>query len=321
MQTKFGVLLVNLGTPEAPTTPAVKRFLAEFLSDIRVVDTNRLIWWPILQGVILPFRSPRVSKLYKSVWMDEGSPLMVYSKRQQKALAERFPDTPVELAMSYGKPSLEDAIGRLLERGVTKMVVLPLYPQYSCSTSASVFDGVARVLKAQRRLPSISFIRDYAEHPAYIAALKASILESFEKHGIPDRLVLSFHGIPNRFVNEGDDYQQRCQATTQALSTALQLPAGKIMLTFQSRFGREPWLTPFTDETMKGLPAQGVKHIQIVCPGFSADCLETIEEINGENRELFLHAGGEKFEYIDALNDRPDHIDMMEQLVSQHFQP
>ncbi|WAS99914.1 ferrochelatase [Rouxiella chamberiensis] len=320
MQTKFGVLMVNLGTPEAPTTPAVKRFLAEFLSDIRVVDTNRLLWWPILQGVILPFRSPRVSKLYKSVWMEEGSPLMVYSLRQQKALAARFPDTPVELAMSYGKPSLEEAIGRLLERGVTKMVVLPLYPQYSCSTSASVFDGVARVLKQQRRLPSISFIRDYADHPAYIAALKASIFESFEKHGIPDRLVLSFHGIPNRFVDEGDDYQQRCQVTTQALTTALQLPAGKIMLTFQSRFGREPWLTPFTDETMKGLPAQGIKHIQIVCPGFSADCLETIEEINGENRELFLHAGGEKFEYIDALNDRPDHIDMMQQLVAQHFQ-
>lgn len=319
MQTKFGVLLVNLGTPEAPTTAAVKRFLAEFLSDIRVVDTNRLIWWPILQGVILPFRSPRVAKLYKSVWMDEGSPLMVYSLRQQKALAARFPDTPVELAMSYGKPSLEDGIGRLLEQGVTKMVVLPMYPQYSCSTSASVFDGVARVLKEQRRLPSVSFIRDYAEHPAYISALKASILESFAKHGEPDRLVLSFHGIPKRFVALGDDYQQRCQATTQALTTALQLAPGKIMLTFQSRFGREPWLTPYTDATMESLPGQGVKHIQIVCPGFSADCLETIEEINGENRELFLHAGGEKFEYIEALNDRDDHIDMLQQLVSQHF--
>ncbi len=319
MQTKFGVLLVNLGTPEAPTTAAVKRFLAEFLSDIRVVDTNRLIWWPILQGVILPFRSPRVAKLYKSVWMDEGSPLMVYSLRQQKALAARFPDTPVELAMSYGKPSLEDGIGRLLEQGVTKLVVLPMYPQYSCSTSASVFDGVARVLKEQRRLPSVSFIRDYAEHPAYISALKASILESFAKHGEPDRLVLSFHGIPKRFVALGDDYQQRCQATTQALTTALQLAPGKIMLTFQSRFGREPWLTPYTDATMESLPGQGVKHIQIVCPGFSADCLETIEEINGENRELFLHAGGEKFEYIEALNDRDDHIDMLQQLVSQHF--
>lgn len=319
MQTKFGVLLVNLGTPEAPTTAAVKRFLAEFLSDIRVVDTNRLIWWPILQGVILPFRSPRVAKLYKSVWMDEGSPLMVYSLRQQKALAARFPDTPVELAMSYGKPSLQDGISRLLDQGVTKMVVLPLYPQYSCSTSASVYDGVARVLKEQRRLPSVSFIRDYAEHPAYISALKASILESFAKHGEPDRLVLSFHGIPKRFIALGDDYQQRCQATTQALTTALQLAPGKIMLTFQSRFGREPWLTPYTDATMESLPAQGVKHIQVVCPGFSADCLETIEEINGENRELFLHAGGEKFEYIEALNDRDDHIDMLQQLVSQHF--
>lgn len=244
---------------------------------------------------------------------------MVYSLRQQKALAARFPDTPVELAMSYGNPSLEDGISRLLDQGVTKMVVLPLYPQYSCSTSASVYDGVARVLKEKRRLPSVSFIRDYAEHPAYISALKASILESFEKHGEPDRLVLSFHGIPKRFGELGDDYQQRCQATTQALTNALQLAPGKIMLTFQSRFGREPWLTPYTDATMESLPKQGVKHIQIVCPGFSADCLETIEEINGENRELFLHAGGEKFEYIEALNDRDDHIDMLQQLVSQHF--
>jgi len=243
-QTKFGVLLVNLGTPEAPTPKAVKKYLGEFLSDIRVVDTPRLLWWPILNLVILPLRSPRVSKLYKSVWMEEGSQLMVFSRRQQKALAERLPGTPVELAMSYGKPGMKDPIEKLLAQGVTKMVVLPLYPQYSCSTSAAVFDGVARVLKSQRRLPSLSFIRDYATHPAYISALKASIERSFAQHGEPDRLVLSFHGIPKRFVAEGDDYEQRCRDTAQALTDALQLPTGKIMLTFQSRFGREPWLTP-----------------------------------------------------------------------------
>ena len=318
-QTKFGVLLVNLGTPEAPTPQAVKKYLAEFLSDIRVVDTPRLLWWPILNLVILPLRSPRVSKLYKAVWMEEGSPLMVYSRRQQKALAERLPGTPVELAMSYGKPGMKEPIEKLLAQGVTKMLVLPLYPQYSCSTSAAVFDGVARVLKSQRRLPSMSFIRDYATHPAYISALKASIERSFAQHGEPDRLVLSFHGIPKRFVAEGDDYEQRCRDTVQALTDALQLPSGKIMLTFQSRFGREPWLTPYTDETLKGLPAQGVKHIQILCPGFAADCLETLEEIKGENREIFIHAGGERFEYIDALNDQPEHIDLLQQLVTQHF--
>lgn len=319
MQTKFGVLLVNLGTPEAPTPQAVKKYLAEFLSDIRVVDVNRLIWLPILYGVILPLRSTRVSKLYKSVWMEDGSPLMVFSRRQQKSLAERLPGTPVELAMSYGNPSMQDAIGKLLAQGVTKMVVLPLYPQYSCSTSAAVFDGVARVLKDKRRLPSISFIRDYAEHPAYISALKSTVLRSFAKHGEPDRLILSFHGIPKRFVAQGDDYEQRCNDTAQALTDALGLPAGKIMLTFQSRFGREPWLTPYTDETLKGLPAQGIKNIQIICPGFASDCLETLEEIKEENREIFMHAGGERFDYIDALNDQPEHIDLLQQLVTQHF--
>lgn len=319
MQTKFGVLLVNLGTPEAPTPQAVRKYLAEFLSDIRVVDTNRLIWLPILYGVVLPLRSTRVSKLYKAVWMEEGSPLMVFSRRQQKALAERLPGTPVELAMSYGNPSMQDAITKLLAQGVTKMVVLPLYPQYSCSTSAAVFDGVARVLKDQRRLPSVSFIRDYAEHPAYISALKATVLRSFAERGEPDRLILSFHGIPKRFVALGDDYEQRCHDTAQALTEALGLPAGKIMLTFQSRFGREPWLTPYTDETLKGLPAQGIKNVQIMCPGFASDCLETLEEIKEENREIFMHAGGERFDYIDALNDQPEHIDLLQQLVTQHF--
>ncbi|GBU14204.1 ferrochelatase [Enterobacterales bacterium] len=319
MQTKFGVLLVNLGTPEAPTPQAVKKYLAEFLSDIRVVDTNRLIWLPILYGVVLPLRSTRVSKLYKAVWMEEGSPLMVFSRRQQKALAERLPGTPVELAMSYGNPSMQDAITKLLAQGVTKMVVLPLYPQYSCSTSAAVFDGVARVLKDQRRLPSVSFIRDYAEHPAYISALKATVLRSFAERGEPDRLILSFHGIPKRFVALGDDYEQRCHDTAQALTEALGLPAGKIMLTFQSRFGREPWLTPYTDETLKGLPAQGIKNVQIMCPGFASDCLETLEEIKEENREIFMRAGGERFDYIDALNDQPEHIDLLQQLVTQHF--
>ncbi|CNB42774.1 ferrochelatase [Yersinia enterocolitica] len=317
-QSKLGVLMVNLGTPDAPTPQAVKRYLAEFLSDRRVVDTSPWLWWPLLRGVILPIRSPRVAKLYQSVWMEEGSPLLVYSRRQQKALAARMPDIPVELGMSYGSPNLPGAIDKLLAQGVTKLVVLPLYPQYSCSTSAAVWDAVARILKGYRCLPSISFIRDYAEHPAYISALKQSVENSFVQHGKPDRLVLSFHGIPKRYAQLGDDYPQRCEETSRALRAEIALPAEQIMMTYQSRFGREPWLTPYTDETLKSLPSQGVKHIQLICPGFSADCLETLEEIKEQNREIFLHAGGEKFEYIPALNDDKAHIDLLEQLVSNH---
>ncbi|WP_025122521.1 MULTISPECIES: ferrochelatase [unclassified Serratia (in: enterobacteria)] len=318
-QEKHGVLLVNLGTPDAPTPQAVKRYLKEFLSDNRVVDTAPLIWWPILNGIILPIRSPRVAKLYQSVWMDEGSPLLVYSRRQQRELAARMPNTPVELGMSYGSPSLAQAIDSLLAQGVTNLVVLPLYPQYSCSTSAAVWDGIARVLEGYRRLPSIGFIRDYAEHPAYILALQQSVERAFAEHGKPDRLVMSFHGIPKRYATLGDDYPQRCDDTYRALTAAIPLAPDRVMMTYQSRFGREPWLTPYTDETLKGLPAQGVKHIQLICPGFSADCLETLEEIKEQNREIFLKAGGEKFEYIPALNDDAAHIDMMQQLVGQRL--
>ncbi|WP_042819001.1 ferrochelatase [Yersinia wautersii] len=319
MQSKPGVLMVNLGTPNAPTSKAIKRYLAEFLSDRRVVDTSPLLWWPLLHGVILPLRSPRVAKLYQSVWMEDGSPLLVYSRRQQKALAARMPDIPVELGMSYGSPNLPEAIEKLLAQGVTNLVILPLYPQYSCSTSAAVWDAVARVLKGYRRLPSISFIRDYAEHPAYISALKQSVERSFAEHGQPDRLVMSFHGIPKRYAQLGDDYPIRCEDTSRALRAELPLPAEKIIMTYQSRFGREPWLTPYTDETLKSLPSQGVKHIQLICPGFSADCLETLEEIKEQNREFFLHAGGEKFEYIPALNDDEGHIALLEQLIRHNI--
>ncbi|AUY24495.1 MULTISPECIES: ferrochelatase [Mixta] len=316
-QDKPGVLLVNLGTPDAPTTPAVKRYLKQFLSDKRVVDTPRWLWWPILNGIILPIRSPRVSKLYASVWMEEGSPLLVYSKRQRDALAAQL-DIPVELGMSYGNPSLKSAMDSLMAQGVTRLIVLPLYPQFSCSTVAAVWDGLSSVFAGYRSMPDVHFIRDYAEHPAYIAALKASVERSFAKNGKPDLLVLSFHGIPQRFANEGDDYPQRCRDTTDALTRALGLSENEVMMTFQSRFGREPWLTPYTDETLRGLPAKGVRHIQIMSPGFSADCLETLEEINEQNREFFLHAGGEKFEYIPALNDDKEHIAMMLALVNAH---
>ncbi|EIW8636558.1 ferrochelatase [Klebsiella pneumoniae] len=317
-QTKTGILLANLGTPDAPTPGAVKRYLRQFLSDKRVVDTSRLLWWPLLRGVILPIRSPRVAKLYQSVWMEEGSPLMVYSRRQQQALAARLPDTPVALGMSYGSPSLASAVDELLAQGVEHIVVLPLYPQYSCSTVAAVWDELARILAKKRAIPGISFIRDYAEHPDYIHALAASVRASFAVHGEPDLLLLSYHGIPQRYANQGDDYPQRCRDTTRELVSALGLPPERVMMTFQSRFGREPWLTPYTDETLKMLGEKGTKHIQVLCPGFAADCLETLEEIAVQNREIFLEAGGKQYEYIPALNADAAHIEMMVNLTAPY---
>ncbi|MGU3517867.1 ferrochelatase [Klebsiella pneumoniae] len=317
-QTKTGILLANLGTPDAPTPGAVKRYLRQFLSDKRVVDTSRLLWWPLLRGVILPIRSPRVAKLYQSVWMEEGSPLMVYSRRQQQALATRLPDTPVALGMSYGSPSLASAVDDLLAQGVEHIVVLPLYPQYSCSTVAAVWDELARILAKKRAIPGISIIRDYAEHPDYIHALAASVRASFAVHGEPDLLLLSYHGIPQRYANQGDDYPQRCRDTTRELVSALGLPPERVMMTFQSRFGREPWLTPYTDETLKMLGEKGTKHIQVLCPGFAADCLETLEEIAVQNREIFLEAGGKQYEYIPALNADAAHIEMMVNLTAPY---
>ncbi|NIY48461.1 ferrochelatase [Cedecea colo] len=317
-QEKIGVLLANLGTPDAPTPAAVKRYLRQFLSDKRVVDTARLLWWPLLRGVILPLRSPRVAKLYQSVWMEEGSPLMVFSRRQQQALAAQLPDMPVVLGMSYGNPSLKSAVDELLSHNVTHIVVLPLYPQFSCSTVAAVWDELGRIFADYRTMPSISLIRDYAEDTSYINALAASVKRSFAQHGEPDLLLLSYHGIPQRYANEGDDYPQRCRDTTRELLSALELPPEKVMMTFQSRFGREPWLMPYTDETLKMVAEKGVKHIQVMCPGFSADCLETLEEMAVQNREVFIEAGGTKYEYIPALNDDPAHIAMMVNLIDRY---
>jgi ferrochelatase len=317
-QEKIGVLLANLGTPDAPTPAAVKRYLRQFLSDKRVVDTPRLLWWPLLRGVILPLRAPRVAKLYQSVWMEEGSPLMVFSRRQQQALAARLPDVPVVLGMSYGSPSLKSAVDELLSHNVTHIVVLPLYPQFSCSTVAAVWDELGRIFARSRTMPSVTLIRDYAEETAYINALAASVKRSFAEHGEPDILLLSYHGIPQRYANEGDDYPQRCRDTTRELLSALELPPEKVMMTYQSRFGREPWLMPYTDETLKMLAEKGVKHIQVMCPGFSADCLETLEEMAVQNREVFMEAGGAKYEYIPALNDDPAHIAMMANLIDRY---
>ncbi|HHB9286998.1 TPA: ferrochelatase [Vibrio parahaemolyticus] len=316
MQTKNkqGVLLVNLGTPDEPTAPAVKRFLSQFLHDHRVVDMTRWLWCPILHGVILPIRSPKVAKLYESVWMEEGSPLMVYSKRQAKKLAQHL-DMPVELGMTYGNPSLQSGFEALIAQGVEEVIVLPLYPQYSGTTTAAVSDGITKAFKQLPVMPAFSFIRDYHDHPMYIEALAHSVRQYWEEHGKGDYLLCSYHGIPKRYADNGDIYPHHCEATTRLLGEALGLSSDQIGMSYQSRFGREEWLQPYTDKTLETITSKGVKKIDIMTPAFSSDCLETLEEIAGENKEIFMEAGGEQFHYIPCLNDDDMHIDMMAELV------
>lgn len=317
---KVGVLLVNLGTPDEPTGPAVKRFLGEFLHDKRVVDLSRWLWCPLLHGIILPIRSPRVAKLYQSIWMDEGSPLMVYSKRQRSKLQERL-SIPVALGMNYGQPSMTHGLKELQGQGVERIIVLPLYPQYSSSTNAAVFDQVAKSLKSMPVVPELTFIRDYHDHPAYIKALANQVRDAWKTQGQGQSLLCSFHGIPKRYADNGDVYPFHCLRTTELLKEELGLGSEQIMMTYQSRFGREEWLQPYTDKTLETLPAQDLKNIDVFCPGFSSDCLETLEEIQEQNKEIFMHAGGQHFRYISCLNDSDAHIDMMSAIVSPYLQP
>lgn len=312
---KQGVLLVNLGTPDEATAPAVKRFLSQFLHDKRVVDMTRWLWCPILHGVILPIRSPKVAKLYQSVWMDEGSPLMVYSKRQAEKLRSLV-DVPVELGMTYGNPSLQVGVEALLKQGVEEVIVLPLYPQYSGTTTAAVSDGLTKAFKQIPVMPSYQFIRDYHQHPMYIKALAESVKRSWQENGKGDYLLCSYHGIPKRYADNGDVYPLHCQRTTQLLAEELGLNSDQIGMTYQSRFGREEWLQPYTDKTLETLPAKGIKKLDIMAPAFSVDCLETLEEISEECKEIFIEQGGESFTYIPCLNDDDLHIQMMAGLIS-----
>ncbi|MGX9519635.1 ferrochelatase [Vibrio mediterranei] len=311
---KTGVLLVNLGTPDEPTAKGVKAFLQEFLHDHRVVDMNRWLWCPILHGVILPIRSPKVAKLYQSVWMEQGSPLMVYSRQQADKLAQAL-NMPVELGMSYGNPSLKDGLSRLLDQGVDKVVVLPLYPQYSGTTTAAAFDGIAKACKSISTLPSISLVRDYHDNARYIKALANSVRAHWEQHGRADYLLCSYHGIPKRYADNGDVYPLHCEVTTKLLGEELGLDSSQIGMSYQSIFGREEWLQPYTEQTLKQMPDKGIKSLDIITPAFSVDCLETLEEIAVEAKETFIEAGGESYRYISCLNDSQEHIDMMVELV------
>ncbi|EIA3091929.1 ferrochelatase [Vibrio cholerae] len=314
---KLGILLANLGTPQAPTSQAVKAFLSQFLHDQRVVDMSRWLWCPLLHGIILPTRSPKVAKLYQSIWMDEGSPLMVYSRRQRDKLAE-LSQRPVELGMTYGEPSLLEGVRKLQQQGAEQIVVLPLYPQYSATTTAAVFDGLAKALRQLPVVPELHFIRDYHDHPLYIQALAKSVRASWQLHGQGDLLLCSYHGIPKRYAQNGDIYPEHCQKTTELLAQALGLPQDKVIMTYQSQFGKEEWLQPYTDKTMEALPRQGIKKLDVICPAFSVDCLETLEEIAEQNQEIFLHSGGEAFHYVPCLNDSQSHIELMAALVKAH---
>ena len=313
------VILVNLGTPDAPTPGGVRRFLRNFLSDSRVVEIPRLIWLPILYGVILPFRPRRVAKLYQEIWLAEGSPLRVISERQQLALAERLQSQRVTTAMVYGGPSIADRVAELRRDGIEKILLLPLYPQYSATTTGSVYDRVANIIQSSRNIPDIAVHKDYHKHPDYIAALANSVREHWDSKGRAQRLLLSYHGIPQLCVDKGDPYYQQCLDTAQLLATALGLEASQWAVTFQSRLGKAQWLQPYTDKTLEQWGADGVESVDVLCPAFSVDCLETLEEIDGENREIFLEAGGKRFEYIPCLNDRDDHIQMMANIVAEHF--
>lgn len=322
---RLGVLITNLGTPDAPTTPALRRYLAEFLADPRVVEVPRLIWWFILHGVILRIRPSRSAEAYKKVWTSEGSPLMLHTEKQCKSIREVLQarygdDLVVDFAMRYGEPSIAQALDRMEAKGVRKLLVLPLYPQYSASTSASTFDALAADFMARRRLPDLRFVSHYHDFPPYIEAMAAHIEAHWQAHGRSDKLMLSYHGVPLRYLKNGDPYHCECHKTSRLLAERLGLETGDYLTTFQSRFGREEWLKPYTDETLKSLPGQGVRSVDVFCPGFSADCLETIEEIDEENREYFLEAGGESFRYIPALNSEPGHIDALVALIEQNLQ-
>ena len=305
------LLIVNLGTPEAPTPRAVRRYLAEFLHDHRVVQLTRWLWCPLLHFIILPLRGPKAAAKYASIWMPEGSPLAVHTRRLAGAVQDRLPGWRVQDAMRYGEPSIGSRLQAWRAEGVQKVVVLPLYPQYSTTTTESVRDVVTR----EARGLDVRFIEDYPVDPGWVAAVVGSIRSWRAEHGAGEHLLFSYHGLPQRLARNGDPYPQRCEASTRAIVQALGLRDGEWTLTYQSRFGKERWLEPATDATLQAMAARGVRRVDVVCPGFAVDCLETLEEIAMQNAELFHEAGGEALRYIPCLNDAPAHADALAALA------
>ena len=321
---KIGVLLTNLGTPEAPTAEALRPYLKQFLWDPRVVEVPRPIWWLILNGIILNTRPKRSAEAYREVWNERGSPLLAHLEDQVAGIADRLTSAygdqfVVKGAMRYGTPAVGLVLSEMFNAGIQKLVVLPLYPQYGGPTTGSTFDEISADLTRRRWLPAFRFISSYCDDARYIEALAESIRAHWAEHGRAQKLVLSYHGMPKRYLVEGDPYHCQCHKTSRLIGEALGLTGGDMMTTFQSRFGREEWLQPYTDETLQTLPAQGVSEVQVVCPGFSADCLETIEEIGMENRDTFMRAGGTRYEYIPCLNAESGHLDALAAVISDEL--
>lgn len=319
----IAVLLVNLGSPEEPTPKSVRRFLKEFLSDPRVVEFPvRAIWWLILNGIILRFRPSKVAKAYKSIWWKDGSPIRVILNRQVSALKntlsmQGYDEVVVESVLTYGEPSFKNVVSRLVEKqNIEEIVVLPLYPQYSATTTGSVWDQLAKQLQSMRNIPTIHFIKDYHDHPLYISALAKKIQPELDPS---EHLVFSFHGIPQAYADAGDPYPVQCQKTAALVAKELDLDQQSFTVAFQSRFGKQEWLKPYLDKTLEEYPQQGIKSIRIVCPAFSADCLETLEEVAVENQHLFKASGGTHYHYVQALNDDSAHIEMMFELIKPYL--
>ncbi|MCL2635698.1 MAG: ferrochelatase [Betaproteobacteria bacterium] len=320
------VVLVNLGTPEEATAPALRRYLRQFLSDPRVVEMPKALWWPLLNGIILPFRPRRSAAKYAAIWQPEGSPLRLHTERQAKLLkgflGERGQRVAVAWAMRYGRPALGEVFDSLKADGVRRILLLPMYPQYAASTTATVVDEVCRWLLLARNQPELRLVRDFHDHPGYLAALEQSVRQHWQQHGLlgaDDRLLISFHGLPKRSVDLGDPYFAECRTTGWLLAERLQLPPGQTQICFQSRFGQAEWLQPYTVATLRDWGRQGIRRVDVLCPGFVADCLETLEEIAQEGRADFLAAGGKEYHYIPALNENDDWLRALTDLVESHL--
>ncbi len=322
---RTGILLVNLGTPDAPTAQAVRPYLKQFLGDPRVVEIPRLLWWPILNGIILNVRPEKSAKKYASIWLAEGSPLRVYTEQQTAALKSRLSELTsaelvVDFAMTYGNPSIADALHKMKQQNCQRILVVPMFPQYAASSTAPVFDQVFGTLQKMRNQPAIRTLKNFHDHPGYIAALAANVSDYWALHGRPEVLVMSFHGVPQYALDKGDPYHCECQKTGRLLAEALELKPEQYRVSFQSRFGRAEWIKPYTTATLTELGNSKTRRVDVICPGFVADCLETLEEIAMEGREDFLHAGGGEYRYIPCLNARPDWTSALAELVLANLQ-
>ncbi|MBT8151106.1 MAG: ferrochelatase [Gammaproteobacteria bacterium] len=325
---KIGVLITNLGTPEAPTPSALRKYLRQFLSDRRVVEIPKPLWWIILHGFILRTRPAKSAKLYESIWTNQGSPLRVHTEKQLSKLSEHMHSKlgkaaariEYRYAMRYGEPSIEQALDDLRAAGASQVMVLPLYPQYAASTTASTYDALSAALCKQRWIPALQFVSGYCDDPAYIDACVSRIQRHWDKSGTPDKLMLSYHGLPEFHLEKGDPYFCQCHKTSRLIAEKLGVENDYVLTTFQSRFGRAEWLKPYTDATLKALPEKGVKKLDVFCPGFAADCLETLEEIAVENKGYFMEAGGQQYNYIPALNSSKAHIQALGGIVHKHLQ-